>query len=313
MYRIFNIVLDSEILLPELPVTCESNSVIQIQVGGQSGFKGQAPNWFHEWSDSHGNISISVGRVEDDYLLRFPNVAEFLIDIDSNVIQCFFDPDTSPDTIQHLLVDQVVPRILGQQGQLVVHAGCVMMPNGEAIAFLGDSGWGKSTLAASFYESGLQLLTDDCLLIDMQANKAVGIPNYAGVRLFNDSADQVIGQSSPLFPVAHYTDKKRLIMHGDQNNNSERASLEAIFLLVDPMECDQQTVVNIEAVTGVGEMMEIIKRMFVLDVTDKQLQASLFKKVAELLASGVPIYRLSYPRDYSLLSRVRDSVIKALS
>lgn len=313
MHRIFDHVLDSEISFPELPVIHERGLKISIQVGGKLGLKNQPAQWLHEWLNPQGNVAVAIGHVNDDYFLRFPDVAEFLVSLENNTIQCFFDSDTPLETIRHLLLDQVIPRILGQQGRLVLHAGCVKLADGDGVAFLGDSGWGKSTLAASFHQSGLQLLTDDCLLIDIQDNQVTGIPNYTGARLFGDSIEQLMQQSTPVYPVAHYSDKKRLIMHDGQDVGAQGVPLKAIFLLEDPVRCAQYTTVNVERVTGTQEIMEILKSMFLLDVTDKQLQVSLFKKVGELLVCGVPIYRLGYPRDYSLLPMVRDLMIETLN
>ena len=54
-----------------------------------------------------------------------------------------------------------------------LHATVVVV-SGEAVAFLGESGYGKSSLAASFLDSGHQLLTDDLLILRASAGRVLG-------------------------------------------------------------------------------------------------------------------------------------------
>ena len=46
-----------------------------------------------------------------------------------------------------------------------LHATAVVV-DGEAVAFLGDCGYGKSTLGAAFLARGFPLLTDDVLALE---------------------------------------------------------------------------------------------------------------------------------------------------
>jgi predicted AAA+ superfamily ATPase len=60
--------------------------------------------------------------------------------------------ETTPDTLEHLLHDQIYPRLLAQEGELELHAGAVDM-DGQLAVLLGDSGMGKSTLVASLQQA----------------------------------------------------------------------------------------------------------------------------------------------------------------
>jgi hypothetical protein len=98
--------------------------------------------------------------------------------------------------------------VLRQRGFLVLHASCVAQ-EGRAIAFLGGSGWGKSTLASLFHQHGYFLLTDDVMALQMneplngpsernsseQENRSdvspLVVPSFPEVKLLPDAAAAV--------------------------------------------------------------------------------------------------------------------------
>ena len=61
-----------------------------------------------------------------------------------------------------------MPLALSRQGIPAFHASVVTVPGG-AVAFLGKTGAGKSTLAASFALGNSAFLTDDGLLVEETA------------------------------------------------------------------------------------------------------------------------------------------------
>jgi hypothetical protein len=72
---------------------------------------------------------------------------------------------------ERLLLAQVLPLAAALRGMEILHASAVEMA-GRAVAFLGGSGVGKTTLAARIVARGARLVTDDVLAVDV-ANGAV--------------------------------------------------------------------------------------------------------------------------------------------
>ena len=309
MYGIFNIALDSDIPLPELSEVEMADIVITIQAGVDVNSIPEQPSWFHHWETPEGAVSISCAKLSDSYLLRFPKLVDFVISISFDTVTYFPQVEIPAETIRHLLLDQVIPRILGQRGQLILHAAAVVMPEGHAIAFLGDSGKGKSTLASSFYHNGARLITDDCLLLEEIDGQVVVIPNYYGLRLFNDSVNAIFGEQPGNSPVAHYTTKKRLQLPQRIGADPEKGfRLTSIFLLTDAGENIEYDFVQINPIKGVEEIMTMIEQAFLLDITDKPLIAHQFKVMGRVVSSGINIYRLEFPRKHSMLPQVRSRI-----
>ncbi len=309
MYGIFDIALDSDIPLPELPEIETAKTIIRIRAGEDANTIPNQPEWFHHWKDPDGEVCISIAKLSDGYLLRFPELADIVLSRSGDTLRYFPQADVPVESIRHILLDQMIPRILGQRGRLVLHAAAVIMPQGQAIAFLGASGMGKSTLASSFHQNGARLITDDCLLLDEREKQLIAIPNYYGLRLFDDSATALFGDQPTRSPVAHYTSKSRLRLPANRQPEPEAGRrLNAIFLLADADDNNEQEAVHIHPIKGANELMAMIEQTFTLDLSDKSLVAHQFKNMGRLLTSKVRIYRLEYPRKHEMLPLVRSRI-----
>ena len=293
-------------VLPELQISSDGSPSLTIRQG--QALDKQAINWYHEWQDR--NITyLRFGHLDDKHILEFPGLSLFSVTLNDMTIEYHASSDAPPESIRHLLLDQVIPRTLGQLGRLVLHASAIKLTDGAGIAFLGDSGWGKSTLASSFLEYGDQHISDDCLLIEKNANKLTGINSYRGIRLLNDSAKAIFPDQSETDPVAHYSDKRRLLLVSKSIPKLPVCTiLDALFLLTNPAENGVDESVMIEAVRGVEEMMSLIKQTFVLDPLDKELIAKLFKTLGNFLQTGIPIYRIRYPRKHNRLLDIQQAI-----
>ncbi len=65
----------------------------------------------------------------------------------------------------YLLAETVTASLLALRGETVLHASAVAI-DGAAVAFVGQSGRGKSTIAALLCVAGAELVTDDVLTVD---------------------------------------------------------------------------------------------------------------------------------------------------
>jgi energy-coupling factor transporter ATP-binding protein EcfA2 len=313
MWNIFDIVLDSDIPLPELSEVAVTNVFCSVKAGMNKRSIPEQPAWLHHWHEPGGRISISCAKLDDSYLLRFPRVVDFIISNSCESIQYFPESDMVPETIRHLLLDQVIPRILGHQGRLVLHASAVQFNNGKVAAFLGESGAGKSTLVAALHQRGMHLITDDCLLLELTEKEITAIPNYYGVRLFGDSIQAIYGKLTEDTPVAHYTSKRRVSMpSGKAKTTNTPKTVDALFLLNTPANRVHVNDIHINMASGSAELMKIIGQTFVLDVTNKLLMKKQFRDIGQIVEAGLGIYNLRFPRQHEMLPKVCARITEAL-
>ena len=147
-YEIFGLALDCDTPLPELPESRHSSADLSATLKGPAATRG-AWTWVREWTREDGRAWLRFGRRaagEDDWLLRLPRLADFVVTGGARVIRGRAARGVPVRTLRHLLIDHVVPIVLSARGHLLLHASGIRTPAG-ALLFAGSSGSGKSTLA----------------------------------------------------------------------------------------------------------------------------------------------------------------------
>jgi hypothetical protein len=156
---------------------------------------------------------------------------------------------------------------------------------------------------------GYPVLTDDCLLVEEQGQKIMTVPSYPGLRLWPETVTALFDRKPVLQPLAHYTDKKRLLF--EQDHSAGPYSLGAIYVLAAADELRDSDDVKITPLTASEALLEAVKHSFQLDITDRKKQGQAFKQY-EGLAKSVPFFSLGFPREHSLLPSVNRSVLSHL-
>lgn len=257
------------------------------------------------WTDDDGLTLSQCGSADEiEYQLQFWDEAVALIDPQKKTLRMHaLSPDSTPATLEHLLHDQVFPRLLAHEGQLVVHAGAVEIDKRLAL-FLGESGMGKSTLVASFYQAGAALLGDDALVVSAEGDGFSGQSLYRGLRLLPDSLASLFPQQTETRPMAHYSSKQRLTIAVPESQDNSPQPLGALFFLAPAT--DNQTI-TLRHLTKAESCMGIIRNSFSLDPSDPLLARSKLQQAAAL-ANHVDAFELSYPRNYASLAQVHAKI-----
>jgi len=311
MYQIFNLLVESNIPLPELTEVETGSASITFQLSTQAQELVNL-DWYHHWRQTNGELVFSAAKFGKDYFLRFHALADFQISSDCNKIRCYPCADVNHESVRHLLINQVIPRVISHNGRIVLHASAVSIKQ-STIAFLGDSGWGKSTIAAFFHTQGYPLLTDDSLLIEQKNNEIVGLPSYIGARLWADSIGAVTNEYHDFHDLPCNFSKKQMIFQRNSITDNNDLPIRAFFILNPPNQSITVDKITIEAILGARAITEILKHSFSLDMTDKNSISKKFNNIGEIVSSGVIVYQLHYPYDHALLGNVCDVVIKALA
>jgi len=272
--------------------------------------RAQAPNKiapFHEWALPDGTPWTQIFRTEDGYLLRFPELADFEVSTDGFAVCGRPVPGIPEQSVQHLYLNQVLPLALSKQGELVFHASAVEI-GGEAVAFMAESGRGKSTLAASFATNGFRFLTDDGLVLKDTGGAWQVLPSHPSIRLWEDSQAALVAADSPRAPQVSYTTKSRILAGGDIAFCAEPRPLRRIYFL--GLGVARKPEINPLAPSDA--LIELVKHSFLLDVEEQALLAKHFDELSRL--TGLPLfYRLDYPRRFDALDTVRQAIMEHAS
>jgi hypothetical protein len=262
----------------------------------------------HDYYVASGRLWRTCAKTADGFLLRFHNQADFVISRDGRRIICHPTCETAIETVRHLLLDHVIPRCLSFFGKEAIHGSAVATPHGVC-GFLGGTGMGKSTLAASLVSAGCTLLGDDCLALTEVDGQVVAIPTYPGFRLWPEALAALFGDVGPLPAVCHYSPKRRLA--ADLASSDAPLPVRALFVLARPSSAESDEVQVERLSTGEG-LARLSSYLFRLDTTDRELMARQFHFFGRLLTQAL-VYRLSYPRDFAILPVVRQRIFETLS
>jgi hypothetical protein len=258
------------------------------------------------WSDEA--ITVARSSTAGIFYLHFGSLVEFEISIPREEIRVHAAADgITPETIRHLIFDQILPRIIAHRGQLVLHASAVQAPAGSII-FAGRSGQGKSTLAASLHSSGFALTGDDAIIVQDDAGIMRCQAVYRSLRLFGDSLSSVFGSAPAVSPVAQYTSKQNVLNLDEASYLQDALPVVAIFVLETP----EGSEIGVRRLGALDACMTLIEHSFWLDPADLgQTQRRMHQ--ASALAGSAPTFSLSYRRDYSELPRLHETILSTIA
>ena len=311
-YSICDLVLTSNIALPELIQATEGNTECRFELLAGDLPCADGVEWFHQWTIEEDGVTedgarreepwLKLGRCSDGYVLRFPAYAEFIIAKDTNSIRCRPLAHTAEMTVRHLLLDHVVPLILSRRERLVLHASAVLTGHG-AIAFAGKTGKGKSTLASSFALEGFPLVSDDYLVLRQGQEGWMATPSYPGVRLWPSTVQAIVPRDLPTREVASYTVKRRVADTKLLPRTNEPVLLRRLYVLT-----EEARWTSIEKISMGRSMISLVEFAYNLDIRDKAFLRQQFETIKQV-TKDVPVYAIHFPREYSTLPAVREAIL----
>ena len=112
--------------------------------------------------ETGGGRVYALTETENGYLMSISQIGQFEIASDLQSVRVHSRPNVPSELIALFLIGNVIACVLTLTGEPVLHASAVQIGD-SALAFLGESGMGKSTLAALLCADGARLITDDLL------------------------------------------------------------------------------------------------------------------------------------------------------
>jgi hypothetical protein len=88
--------------------------------------------WDHLWRRPDGSVSLSCAKDGEDYALGFPGWGRAIVRDEGRSIEVLLEPDVPRETVEHLVCDQLLPRVAAFRGRLVLHAGASSPPPARA-------------------------------------------------------------------------------------------------------------------------------------------------------------------------------------
>lgn len=208
--------------------------------------------------------------------------------------------DSDQRLVQLCMSGSILAILMYQRGFEILHS-CAVSINAQAACFLGDSGEGKSTMLASLIARGHGLISDDVVPVQFSSNTVQVLPSYPQFKISPESATSLGYQLDDLVYL-----HPRLGEYAYRTTSfpKEPQPLKHIYIL------DSGSKIAIEPLSGQAAIMALVRNTYGI-MTLKTLVAPDFHlKSCQQLAQQVKVWRLTRPRDLSLLSSVAELVEK---
>ncbi len=232
----------------------------------------------------------------DSVAIEFGSIATFEISFADRIVRLIAaHPEADQPTIDHFLDDHVA-----------LHGSAVLVGS-HVVAFLGETGSGKSTFAASMHAAGHRLLGDDAVVISDAGGVFLGESVYPSLRLFRESIDQVFDRSVETSTMAFYSNKLHVAAIDHAELDAGPFPLGAIYFLA-----ANDGPIALDPYFPSDACMALVENSFALDPSDSR---SALQRMAEAarVAAVVPCFDLTYPHDFRHLGEARATVLQSLA
>jgi hypothetical protein len=287
-YHAYGMGIESQIYLPELcQAAVETDLVI---------CRGDNRESLSEIPDKSRWIRLGPSEA----VLYLKNTGTIIVR-DGDRVVVDMDPLVDPGLIRQCLLGAVMGVVLGQRGKLVLHAGSVQV-GGRAIAFLGDSGQGKSSLAAALVARGHHLIADDVTAVEFDPFPAVVPAGVAHLKIGRNVASALGFADDDLMTLWSGETKAGLRLPTILPGGT--IPLSHIFILEEGDNVQIVPLRHAEAVFG------LIVNSYPTCLPEQADTTRMFR--CSKLVEAVPVYRLTRTGDLVALPKLAEAIEKHL-
>lgn len=242
----------------------------------------------------NGSVLAQVDEIEytliatgqGEYLVRFGRDFEFQISCDRRMIEARVYPGGDPELALILLAGNVLSSVLTLQGECVLHASGVQI-DGSALAIVGASGMGKSTMTALLCAAGARLISDDVLRLTASRRGTACFAGTSLIRLRPAAAELAL-----LFPdgMTIPTSDGRIGVRVEQAAGS-RFQLHAMVI---PRPSREAPELIVERLGGRAALVELLRYPRLLGWRVSEPTRQSFRFLSDV-AMNVPVYSAEVP------------------
>lgn len=276
-YKAYGLNILSELELPELlHGNPEGKTDVCIRFG-EIPEKLKNANNVDSWSQIRGN----------HFQLNIEETARYRAIAGEKIIIQPLD-NTDLINVRLYLLGTVFGAILHQRNIVPLHASAILV-NGTAIAFTGDSGSGKSTMAAYWHNRGYKIISDD--MIALLPDSTGEIMVYGGsprIKLWGDTIESLNIDKKNLMPDHVRMDKYHLMIH--DNYQVEPVPLNSLFLLD---KANSSTPEGIEKLEGSDAIITLLHNTYRPHFVAASNASKSHFLMCSKIAQGSSIYRLT--------------------
>lgn len=262
--------------------------------------------------DGDSDVTVREQKIPADpasrgYITATPEKLHFTVDAghlavrNGSEIHVDRNGNNDPAAIRPYLLGAGFGGLLHQRNVLLLH-GSVVSIGDRAVAFLGESGRGKSTLAAAFYDAGHEVVSDDITAVSPTAKHHRVLPGFPTLKL--DPGHLLAPQDVESWP--NPAGEKRFY-RVPRDDHPRPLPLERVYVLDDG---SSPTIEQFDAQTAVRALIRHTYRAYLVEPMGR---AERHLQQCTELAERTPVLGLQRPKTVDALSEVRRLVEEDLA
>jgi hypothetical protein len=297
-YSVYGLTVRSafSLALPEAPRSAPG-TLVELGVAEPNALEEVASTVATNENDWFQHVLLEDGRL----YMRWEALFDFIISCDGRRVLCRKLADAAMESFEAYLTTFALSGALLQQGEEPLHATVIEKDN-MAVGLMGPSGAGKSTLAAFLISEGGDLVTDDMLRIRLEEKGAYAYPGPYRMKLFKEPAERFLKQSLDRGQLNPLTGKL-IFQPGTRQGDTQLRRLSALYFLDGPGAEEDPTQISLERLSGIA-LFKTIAACTMNSRLNMPARLERHFRFAERLARVLPVYRLTYPREYRALHEV---------
>lgn len=207
-------------------------------------------------------------------------------------------PGAPLGVVRAVVVGPAFNHLLHQRGFYVLHASTVSV-DGEAVAFVGRSGDGKSTTAAAFLDRGHSVLSDDVAAVRHGDDGPTVTPGHPTIKLDPGAVDAL---SSPVDGPVRASVRDRRFFRLPDDRPVSPVPLRGVYLL------EYGDATEVEPVPPGERVVELVRHTYTAGLLADRTEATENFGRCARLAAEVELCRLRRPRVLGELSAAVEAV-----
>ena len=309
-YYVFGLNLRSNLPLPGVTPdnspskTCDIEVHLGLRPYSDEGSSPGSEELTYVSSDTNasGEPVLRISRVEQGAFVRlaYEDGTQFWLDRKRENIWATWSTRSSLENTASYLLGPVLGLVLRLRGVICLHASAVAFEN-RSVAFVGQTGAGKSTTAAAFAQRGYGVISDDIVAL---AESEIGfqvMPAYPHLCLWPESVKILYDSPEALPRLIPDWDKRRLDL-GQQGTRFESRSLPlgAIYVLG---ERRPDPAPYVESLRPQSALLALVADTYANKILDREMRAREFAVLGHLVTT-VPIRRVYAHEDATRLEQL---------
>jgi hypothetical protein len=305
IYHVYGVALTSQWALPCSKIAGHSVASVALVRGATSTFAAAAKMVAAAKPAGPFHQTLADGVT----YLRWDRHFEFLVEDGGRRIAARSLRSIPSPAFDSYLLGPALSFALLKQGVEPLHATTVVI-DGQGIGFLGDSGYGKSSLAAWFVRAGCRLLTDDLQVMAQHRGQLLAYPGPPRLKLFRRVAETILRARHGVALDSPFAPKLVITLSSRQSCNHP-VPLRALYVLGAPSRAPGTRVI-LTKLSSRRAFVELVRNTFNTTIADRARMERQLAWCAQV-ASSVPVMRVSYPRRWRMLSAVHESILADLA